>query len=101
MITPPPNGGSAITAYEANCYHPYPSTPVATQTQFVASNPTADVFTFTGLIGGSLYGFTAIAINVNGPSGESPVTLATPGSLYAVSKTGMFGTKQSTSFKPF
>ena len=59
------------------------------------------MFTFSGLQDGNQYGFTGIAINGNGPSLESPITLATPNVFYAVSKTGMFGTQQSASFKPF
>lgn len=99
-ITPPPNGGSAITAYTSNCYEPYP-TLVATQTQYLALDPTANVFTFSGLSSSVQYGFTGIAINASGPSGESPVTLATPTGAYVVSKTVLAGTQQPTSFKSF
>jgi hypothetical protein len=99
-ITPPPDGGSPITAYTANVYLTYPPVLVTSQTQFVASNPNANVFTFTGLAG-QPYGFTAIAINIDGPSGESPATITSPTSTYTVSRTVLAGTQQSTSFKSF
>jgi len=99
-ITPPSNGGSPITAYTANLYAPYPIL-VATQTQYLALDPTANVFAFVGLSSNTQYGFTGIAINVNGPSGESPQTLATPSGAYVVSKTVLAGTQQATSFKSF
>jgi hypothetical protein len=75
-VTPPYDGGTAITAYKANVYHPYP-TLVATLTQIVALDPTANVLTFEGLSDGNQYAFTCFAININGSSGESPYTLAT------------------------
>jgi hypothetical protein len=70
-ITPPATGGVPITGYTFNCYDPYP-TLFTTQTQM------SDVFTFSGLTDGVTYGFTGIAINGNGSSAESPVTLSTP-----------------------
>jgi hypothetical protein len=70
-ITPPATGGVPITGYTFNCYDPYP-TLFATQTQL------SNVFTFSGLTDGLPYGFTGIAINGNGPSLESPVTIAIP-----------------------
>lgn len=70
-ITPPSTGGLPIQGYTFNCYLPYP-TLVATQTQLT------DSFTFSGLSDGQTYGFTGIAFNGNGNSGESPQTLATP-----------------------
>lgn len=92
-IVPPADGGQPITSYTFNCYNPYP-TLFATQTQ------SGNVFTFSGLTPGNQYGFTGIASNGNGPSDESPITLATPGNVYSVSKTIMAGTAQPTPFKP-
>lgn len=70
-ITPPATGGLPITGYTFNCYQPFP-TLFTTQTQL------SNVFTFSGLTDGIVYGFTGIAINGNGNSVESPLTLATP-----------------------
>jgi hypothetical protein len=93
-ITPPSNGGVAISGYTFNCYDPFP-TLFATQTQ------AGNVFTFSGLTDGNVYGFTGIAINGNGASVESPLTLATPIAPFSVSRTVLGGSQQPIPGKPF
>lgn len=92
-VTPPANNGSAITSYTFNCY--LGAVNVQTQTQAGVS------FTFSGLVPGTQYGFTAIATNGVGSSSESSVALATPtGGTLTVGPTLMFGSQRNTPFSP-
>lgn len=69
-ITPPSNGGAAILTYTFNCYQ--------SGALFATVTQASDVYTFTGLTDGLLYGFSGIATNANGNSIESTPTTAMP-----------------------
>jgi hypothetical protein len=69
-VTPPANGGSTILSYTFFCYQS--TSLVAQQTQ------AGTTYSFPDLSNGTTYGFSVLATNVNGNSGTSTQTMATP-----------------------